>query len=246
MKTSTSWIWCSLLFLLYHCYNSFHWCNVLVFVLAPNSQCVVALINKLGLDIEMVNAYGKTREAEFLKMNPCHVCPTLEIDDNNAIWESSTILRYIATTSGEAGLKYYPEDPVLRAKIDMAMDWRQTTWYTLLPPIGYIVFGYNMGEDDKAKANFKLMEEEVFPVFKDCFLKETKFIFSDTPTIADLSIGATIRFLAVRPKFWAKVPQEIKDYEQRVKEHFSENKDQFAIFEGMVADFKGEGSETEP
>ena len=205
-------------------------------------------MNKLGLtdDVEIINAYGKTRSEEFLKMNPCHVCPTLEIDDQTAIWESSTLLRYLATTNGEKGLEYYPEDPVLRAKLDCAMDWRQTCWYNLLPPIGYIVFGYNLGEDDQARANFKTMEAEIFPVITNHFLKDTKFIYSDTPTIADLSFAVTIKFLAVRPKFWAKVPQPIKDYEARVKEAFSETKDTFAVFEGMVAECKAEGYDFEP
>ena len=42
---------------------------------SPNSHGCIAVINSLGLkDIEIINAYGKTRTEEFLAINPCHTC----------------------------------------------------------------------------------------------------------------------------------------------------------------------------
>jgi glutathione S-transferase len=203
------------------------------------------LIQKVGVEIETVNAYGKTRSDEFLKMNPCHVCPTLELDDGTALWESCAVLRYFATTSGESGEAFYPKDPILRAKIDMAMDWRQTEWYKLIPSIGYIAFGMAQPVE-KAQADFKTMKEELFPVVTGTFLNGTKFIFSDTPTIADLCLAPTIRFLSIRPKFWEQVPQEIKDYEKRFHDFFSENKENWEMFAGMCAGCEAEGVDAEP
>ena len=76
----------------------------------------------LNLDIEVVNAYGKTRTPEFLAINPCHTAPTLELDGSDgAIWESNAIMRYLCVTS-EGGEDLYPADPVLRGKIDMEAD----------------------------------------------------------------------------------------------------------------------------
>ena len=87
----------------------------------------IAIVKHLKLDskIEIVNAYGKTRSPEFLAINPCHTCPTLELDDgnNSAIWESCAIMRYLCL-SNKDGEDLYPSDPILRGKIDMVMDWR--------------------------------------------------------------------------------------------------------------------------
>ena len=91
---------------------------------AANSHGCVAIVRHLKLEdkIEIVNAYGKTRSPEFLAINPCHTCPTLELDGNDgAIWESCAIMRYLCLNN-DGGEELYPADPVLRGKIDMVME----------------------------------------------------------------------------------------------------------------------------
>lgn len=197
-------------------------------------------------DVEIVNAYGKTRTEEFLKMNPCHCAPTLELDDGTAIWESNAVMRFMCVNAGEKGEALYPKDPVLRAKIDMAMDWRQSSYYPCLPSIGYIIFGMTMGDDEKVRADFKKLLEEVFPILMGTFLKDTKFIYSDTPTIADLSIAPTLTFLKGRSKFWAKVPEDVKEYYVRVLESFPAAKENFDMLDGMATACEGEAADLSP
>lgn len=90
---------------------------------AANSHGCVAIVRHLKLEdkIEIVNAYGKTRTPAFLAINPCHTCPTLELDGNDAIWESCAIMRYLCLNN-DGGEELYPADPVLRGKIDMVME----------------------------------------------------------------------------------------------------------------------------
>ena len=45
-----------------------------------------------------------------------------------------------------------------------------------------------------------------FKVLMDCFLKNTKFVLSDTPSIADLAIAPAFTFIKARLKFWEAVP----------------------------------------
>jgi glutathione S-transferase len=82
----------------------------------------------LGIDCELVNCYGKTRTPEFLAMNPCHCAPTVEVAEGQVIWESCTVMRYLCNIA-ENGEKLYPKDPFKRAQVDLALDWRQTSYY---------------------------------------------------------------------------------------------------------------------
>lgn len=200
---------------------------------SANSHGCIAIVKHLGLDsIEIINAYGKTREPEFLAINPCHTCPTLEFNGSDgAIWESCAIMRYLCVNS-PGGEALYPADPALRGKIDMVMDWRQTTYYPNLPDIGYVIFGMECS-DEGAKKGMKTLLDEVFPVLLDVYLKDTPFCFSDKPTIADLAIAPTLTFIKARPKFWAKVPEAVKEYQARVLEAFPGTKENFDMLDGM-------------
>lgn len=212
---------------------------------SANSHGCLAIIKKLGLDVELENAYGKTRTPEFLAINPCHTAPTLELDDGKgAIWESNAIMRYLVTT-GEGGESLYPADPAMRGKIDMVMDWRQTSLYPKLPAIGYIVFGFPQS-DDQAKKDFAALLEEVFPVLVDVYLKDTPFLFSDKPTIADLSVAPPLTFIKARSKFWDAVPDKVKEYHARVLEAFPETKENFDMLDGMATGCEAEGADIEP
>lgn len=206
----------------------------------------MALVNALGRDdIEIVDAYGKTREESYLKMNPCHVAPMLEFDDGTAIWESNAIMRYLCNSSAASGHKYYPSELKKRAKIDMALDWRQTLFYPCFPAVGYVVFGYNLG-DDEAKQKFQELMDTHFKVLTDCFLKNTKFIFSETPTIADLAVAPPLTFIKARTNFWDAVPEKVKQYHKRVLEAFPETTETFAILDGMATGYSGDGADLSP
>lgn len=212
---------------------------------SSNSHGPIAVVRKLKVDIEEINAYGKTRTPEFLAINPCHTCPTLELDeDKGAVWESCAIMRYLCVTA-ENGNELYPSDPELRAKIDMVMDWRQTGMYPCISDIGYVIFGIPCS-DDKAKADFAKLLEEHFTVLTDIYLKDTKFCFSDTPTIADLAVAPPLTFIKARGKFWEKVPKAVKEYHARVLEAFPETKENFDMLDGMCTGHKGDGADLEP
>jgi len=219
-----------------------------VFPASANSHGCIAILKKLGLnDIEIVDVpYGQTKSEEFLAINPCHTCPTLELDNGVAIWESNAIMRYLCRSAPDgAGTKLYPSDPSKAAQIDMVMDWRQCSFYPCIPAIAYVAFGFNFG-DDAAKAKFASLRDEHFKTLTDVFLKDTKFVYSDTPTIADLSIGPCLSFLKARSKFWEAVPQDVKDYHQRVLDAFPETKTHFDILDDMCTGFDGEGADLDP
>ena len=64
--------------------------------------------------------FNNTQTPEYLKLNPNAKVPTL-IDGDLAIWESNTILRYLAT---KAGSPLYPSDAAARTHVERWMDWQ--------------------------------------------------------------------------------------------------------------------------
>ena len=83
-----------------------------------NVQKVLWFIGELGLEFEHISAggnFGRLDEPGFRAMNPHGRVPVLE-DGDAAIWESQTILRYLAARYGEG--RFWQDDPVQRATVE--------------------------------------------------------------------------------------------------------------------------------
>jgi glutathione S-transferase len=63
--------------------------------------------------------FGNTLTPEYAALNPTAKVPTL-VDGELAIWESGTILRYLAS---KAKSPLYPVDPAARSVVERWMDW---------------------------------------------------------------------------------------------------------------------------
>ena len=87
-----------------------------------NVQKVLFLLEELKLPYEREDygrQFGNTETPEYLAMNPTKKVPTL-VDGDLVIWESHTILRYLAA---KAGSDLYPADPAARTLVERWMDW---------------------------------------------------------------------------------------------------------------------------
>lgn len=67
--------------------------------------------------------FRSTHTPEFLALNPNALVPVIK-DSDFVLWESNTIIRYLASRYGGAHL--YPADAVMRARVDQWMDWQAT------------------------------------------------------------------------------------------------------------------------
>lgn len=86
-----------------------------------NVQKVIFLLEELGLPYTRED-YGRqfnNTGGDYLKLNPNGKVPTL-IDGDVVIWESNTILRYLA---GKAKSALYPTDLAKRTEVERWMDW---------------------------------------------------------------------------------------------------------------------------
>jgi glutathione S-transferase len=91
---------------------------------AFNVQKVMWLLGELGLPHQHVPAggsFGVIATPEFLAMNPHGRIPLIEDVDGTRVWESHSILRYLAARYGGEAL--WPQDPGQRSGVDRWMDW---------------------------------------------------------------------------------------------------------------------------
>lgn len=105
----------------------------------PNSSNVKKVLWTLEeLNIPYQNTaiggtYGGTDTPQYRAMNPNGLVPTLQ-DGDFFLWESNTIVRYLAATYGKD--KLWIEDPKNRAQAEKWMDWALSA---LFIPFGTIL-----------------------------------------------------------------------------------------------------------
>src|SRR5258706_1038269 len=88
-----------------------------------NVQKVMWAVGELGIIHERIDAggkYGGLDTAEFRAMNPNARVPVID-DGGTIVWESHSIVRYLAARYGEGTL--WPRDPAERSLSDRWMDW---------------------------------------------------------------------------------------------------------------------------
>jgi glutathione S-transferase len=87
-----------------------------------NVQKVLFLLEELGVPYareDYGRQFNNTQDAAYLSLNPNGKVPTL-VDGDTVIWESNTILRYLASKHKSA---LYPTDLVQRTQVERWMDW---------------------------------------------------------------------------------------------------------------------------
>lgn len=91
-----------------------------------NVRKVLWICAELGIEFEREDwgsGFRSTDAPEFLAMNPNGQVPVIK-DGDFVLWESNTIIRYLANRYDGAHL--YPTDPFARARVDQWMDWQAT------------------------------------------------------------------------------------------------------------------------
>src|SRR5882724_11587076 len=101
---------------------------------SSNVQKAMWAVGELKLPCERIDVggtYGKTKEPFYLAMNPNALVPTLEEDDGFTMWESNSVVRYLAGKHG--GLE--PKDAKARAKALQWMDWQLSVIGPAITPV---------------------------------------------------------------------------------------------------------------
>lgn len=160
-----------------------------------NGNVTWSLVTASGLEdkIEIRNISlmnGEQNSPEYLAKFPAHHVPALEHGHDLRIDESGAICRYIANIFPEARA-FYPEDPKMRAIIDRAMDWRNTTFHPPLTRATYnLLWGFKEAQfamEEVRDAGVK-ETEDALEYLGSHLLGERKFIAGDKVSLADFHI----------------------------------------------------------
>src|SRR5580692_12976741 len=101
-----------------------------------NVQKVMWAIGELGRPHERIDvggSFGKNKQPAYLAMNPNGLVPTLEEEGGFLLWESNTIVRYLAAKYKTTVLE--PADLRIRASASKWMDWQLSVLGPAITPV---------------------------------------------------------------------------------------------------------------
>jgi glutathione S-transferase len=156
---------------------------------SSNVQKVMWAVSEIGLPYERIDvggAFGKNDQADYLAMNPNGLVPTLEEEDGFLLWESNTIVRYLAAKHKAGALE--PADLRARALASKWMDWQLSVAGPAITPVFWGLIrtapekrNYTAIEEGKKKTTkaMSMMDEQLG---KTAYLAGDAFSYGDIPT----------------------------------------------------------------
>jgi glutathione S-transferase len=185
---------------------------------SANVQKVLWCLDEMRLPYAQVDVggrFGGNRAAAYLRLNPNGVVPTL-IDDGFAVWESNTILRYLANRFGPT--LWYPVEPCKRALTDRWMDWQLSALNCAMTPL-YVSLVRTAPEDrDYSDIAVRRSQAEDLFSLLDVELARQAFLAGDQPTVADIACGVfAYRWFELRIQCAAEMPHLKRWYDELAK-----------------------------
>lgn len=157
-----------------------------------NVQKVMWLFAELGVDYERIDVggeFGGNDTPEYLAMNPNGRVPVLQ-DGDAIIWESNTVVRYIAARYGAP--RFWSNDPARRAAAEMWMDWALTTLQPQVTTLFHAAVRTPEAERDPARiAALTKGSVKVLQIL-DGHLAKSDWVAGDDLSIGDIPIGTQL------------------------------------------------------
>ena len=146
--------------------------------------------------------FGKTKDPEYLAMNPNSLVPTM-IEDDFVLWESNSIIRYLAAGHGKGTL--HADDPQTRAMGERWMDWQLSVLGPAMHPVFWgLVRTAPEDRDNEAIARARDNVATKLAML-DTFLGRTAYVAGPSFTVGDIPVG----IVAYR---WHTLDIEREDY----------------------------------
>lgn len=181
---------------------------------STNVKKVRWTLAELNMPYEQIMAgqsFGVNRDAAYLALNPNGLVPMLK-DGDDVLWESNTIVRYLAAQYGADSL--WQASPIQRAKSEKWMDWANET---LSPVHRKILFGLvrtpaeqrNMAEIEAAIEAC----EPLLDILESTLAKQT-WLSGETFGFGDIAVAPFVYNLLETVKTWQPRPHLARWYQQ--------------------------------
>ena len=162
-----------------------------------NVKKVLWAAEELGLEYQRIDAgmeHGVTKTPEYVKMNPNSLVPTIE-DDGFVLWESHSIVRYLAAKHGMGTL--CPADLRSRADAERWMDWAFAVQTAMRPVFWGLIRTPPEKRDPKAIEAGRLKSIETLQVLEKS-LAGKAYVAGARFTMGDIPVGCEVqRFMRV-------------------------------------------------
>jgi glutathione S-transferase len=158
---------------------------------SSNVQKAMWAVGELKLEHERIDIGGKfgmNREPKYLAMNPNGLVPTLEEDDGFLLWESNSVVRYLAGKHDKAGV-LEPKDAHVRALASQWMDWQLSVLGpAITPAFGGLI---RTPEDKRDMAAIKASQDKTVAAMQmlEERLGKAKFVAGDSFSYGDIPVG---------------------------------------------------------
>ncbi|HWA37287.1 MAG TPA: glutathione S-transferase [Burkholderiales bacterium] len=165
-----------------------------------NVKKALWVIEELGLQYERIDAglqFGVNKTPEYLAMNPTALVPTIR-DGDFVLWESHTIVRYLAAKHAMGTL--CPSELRARADAERWMDWAFTLQGAVRNAFWGLIRTPPEKRDPKAVEESRQKSAELLAIPEKALAKKP-FICGDRLTMGDIPLGCEFQR-------WYRLPGE--------------------------------------
>ena len=156
---------------------------------SSNVMKALWVLDEIGLAYKREDVggqFGKNHEAPYLSLNPNGRIPTI-IDDDLVLWESNSIVRYLASRHSLGTL--CPANPGDRARCEMWMDWQLTELVMDMVPVFHGLIRKPSEERDMDAINAARDDWAGKWAILDDHLSRNTYVGGNSFTMADIPIG---------------------------------------------------------
>ena len=181
---------------------------------STNVKKVRWTLAELGLPYEQIMAgqgFGVNHDAAYLALNPNGLVPMLK-DGNDVLWESNSIVRYLAAQYGADTL--WQASPIQRAKSEKWMDWANET---LSPTHRKILIGLVRTPAEKrnmAEIEAAIVACEPLLEILDNTLAQQTWLSGEQFGVGDIAAAPFVYNLLETVKTWQPRPHLARWYQQ--------------------------------
>ncbi|QYO76410.1 glutathione S-transferase family protein [Devosia salina] len=158
---------------------------------SSNVQALMWCVGELGLAHlrhDIGHVHGGNDTPEFLAMNPNGLVPVLQDGDDEPIWETGAILRYLAARYGPDS--FWPTDPARRARVDKWAEWAKlNVALGFTGPVFWQVVRTAPSQQDPRAIAEALARLACLLKIAEGQLADREYLAGDDFTLADIQFG---------------------------------------------------------